>query len=126
MMQRIRQVFDRPKSSVRRPSPTSISWCPSCGTQALSTCGACLGEFSPQQRELNIRRFTSRRDFADSEIRKLIGHLSYASPSARKDFRIALTSLLAEDFRAANSGKWTGDVALGLAAGHVFGSLFDP
>ena len=99
--------------------------CPLCGNQCLLDCMACKGAQSEQLLQANVQAFVKRREFANSEIMALLGHLRYASPQVRNDFRSELCAILAADFAAANRGKWTGDVALGLSVGHVVGSMFE-
>ena len=84
---------------------------------------ACRGELSSDARNSNIEAFKRRRAFADHEITALNGHIRFASPAVKKQFAETLTGLMAAEFKAANNGKWTGDVAIGLTAGQILGDI---
>ena len=83
------------------------------------------GAVSEHLLQANVDALRKRRDFANREIMVLFGHLRYASPQVQNDFRTELRGIFAEDFAAANRGKWTGNVALGMATGHALGSMFE-
>ena len=126
MLGKVKKMFEHPHgkktSNEARPS---LIWCPGCGKQGLPNCRVCRGEFDKEAREANLAAFLRRKAFADTEITALIGHIEYASPHVRQMLAETLSKVLANEFEAANKGKWTGDVALGLAAGSLFGDILD-
>ena len=128
MLKMIRKVLRHPYSreyKKYKEARASLSWCPECGRGCRPYCLACKGETSLEIRNSNIDNFMRRRKFADHEILVLNGHLKYASPATRELFAETLPGILAAQFQAANKGRWTGDVALGLTAGHLVSGIME-
>lgn len=111
------------QNEAQRRAASGLSPCPMCWYHAPPNCLACRGELSETVRKSNIEAFLRRRAFADREVTAVIGHLRYASPAVREDFRRLVAGILASDFAAANRGKWQGSAALGVSAGMAVGSF---
>ena len=75
---------------------------------------------SPEEREANLIAFDRKVAAADVAAINILATLRFASPTLQEEFRSTLSELLAKDFKEANSGKWTGDVALVMAIDHMF------
>lgn len=71
----------------------------------------------PGRTEANLITFDQKVAAADAAAINILATLRFASPKLQEEFRSTLSQLLAKDFKEANSGKWTGDVALGMAIG---------
>lgn len=126
MLGKIKQNLHHPSSQGSKGPPRtrqSLSWCPLCGKEGRPNCLACQGELSSETRRSKIETFKRRRSLADQEITALNEHLMFASPAVRKQFAEALSELLVDEFRTANSGKWKGELALGLTAGQILGDI---
>ena len=96
--------------------------CSRCGAPESQTpgCYRCITARktnSPEEREANLIAFDQKVAAADVAAINILATLRFASPKLQEEFRSTLSQLLAKDFKEANSGKWTGDVALGMAIG---------
>ena len=125
MLGKFKKMLSHPLGETSKEARQSLTWCPECGKRGLQNCRACRGASSKQEREANIAAFLRRRAFADTEIMALIGHIEYGSPRVRQMLTRTLSKVLASEFAAANKGNWTGDMALGIAAGSLLGDIVD-
>ena len=128
MLNKIREALRHPYSpeyKKYKEARASRSWCPQCGRECRPYCLACNGETSLEIRNSNIDNFMRMQKLADHEILVLNGHLKYASPATRELFAETLTGILAAQSQAANKGRWTGNVALGLTAGYLVSGIME-
>ena len=106
-----------------------IIQCPLCRIDSMAHppgCPACRGELNSQEvRQANIRSYMAKRKDADREISELLEYLDHASPEVRLRFVTAIRRMLADDLQKASTGKWKGELALGLSVGNTIGNLVE-